>query len=71
MQTISLKTMSVPVASKLASAEEHLQYVLDHPSNGLDLERIQMAISLIKFERAKQEDDAKQKARRDPHRSGP
>ncbi|HLX80009.1 MAG TPA: hypothetical protein VKS43_05440 [Burkholderiales bacterium] len=55
--------MSDPVVSKLASAQEHLQYVLDHPSNGLDLERIRMAISLIEFERSKQHDEARQKAR--------
>jgi len=52
-----------PIQSKLALAEEQLQYVLDHPANGLDLERIRMAISLVKFERSKQLDEAKQKAR--------
>jgi hypothetical protein len=52
-----------PILTKLALAEEHLQYVLEHPENGLDLERIRMAISLIKFERSKQYDEAKQKAR--------
>ena len=55
------KTANDPIESKLAAAERLLQYVLDHPSNGLDLERIRQALFLIKFERSKQDQEAKQK----------
>jgi len=52
-----------PLQASLAQAEEHLQFVLNNPSSGLVLERIQFALALIKFVRSKQDDDARQKAR--------
>lgn len=57
-----------PILSKLSVAEEQLQYVLDHPLDGLDRERIMMALSLIKFERSKNQDEAKQANRSRPER---
>jgi len=57
------KSSHHPVQASLALAEEHLQFVLSNPANGLDVERIQFALSLVRFARAQQDDDAKQKAR--------
>jgi len=53
------KASHVPVLSKLAAAEEQLQYLLDHPTDSLDKERIRMVLSLVKFERMRQEDEHK------------
>jgi hypothetical protein len=55
--------MSTPVLSKLAAAEEQLQHLLDYPGHGLNMERLMMAISLIKFERMRQEGEVGEKAR--------
>ena len=60
-KAMSDKTTQLPVHSKLASAEQNLQQVLDNPGNDLDKERIRLALALIKFERSKQQDEAKQK----------
>ena len=57
------KPIHHPLHASLALAEEHLQFVLSNPSHVLDVERIRFALSLIKFVRSKQEDDAKQKTR--------
>ncbi|HEX9396852.1 MAG TPA: hypothetical protein VF943_08965 [Burkholderiales bacterium] len=57
------KTKRGPILSKLAAAEEQLQYLLDYPTNELNRERIMMAISLIKFERMRQETESSETSR--------
>lgn len=55
--------LHLPALAKLASAERSLQEVLDHAPGELNATRIRMALSMIKLERLKQQDETKRAGR--------